>query len=72
MNEQTKKAEKIEQEVKPAELSEQELDKVAGGGGGIGTVGAVAGQSSVGGTKTVAKSGTPVAPVAVAPPGMGI
>jgi hypothetical protein len=31
MNEQTKKIEQPEQEVKPAELSEQELDKVAGG-----------------------------------------
>ena len=36
MSEETKKVEKTEQEakqeVKPAELSEQELDKVAGGG----------------------------------------
>ena len=34
MSEETKKAGKTEQEVKPAELSEQDLDKVAGGGGG--------------------------------------
>jgi hypothetical protein len=35
MSEESKKveqAEKAQQEVKPAELSEQELDKVAGGG----------------------------------------
>ena len=36
MSEQTKKAEKIEQKVEPAELSEQELDKVAGGKGTVG------------------------------------
>ena len=32
MSEEAKKIEKMEQEVKPAELSEQELDNVAGGG----------------------------------------
>jgi hypothetical protein len=31
MSEESKKAEEIEQEVKPAELSEQDLDEVAGG-----------------------------------------
>jgi hypothetical protein len=30
-----KKAEQTKQEVKPAELSEQELDKVAGGGADV-------------------------------------
>ena len=32
-----KKAEQTEQEVKPAELSEKDLDKVAGGGGQVNT-----------------------------------
>ena len=32
MSEESKKIEKIGQEVKSAELSEQDLDKVAGGG----------------------------------------
>ena len=31
MSEESKKVEKIEQELKPTELSEQDLDKVAGG-----------------------------------------
>ena len=39
MSEETKKVEKIEQEakqeVKPAELSEQELEQVAGGAGTV-------------------------------------
>ena len=34
MSEETKKIEKIEQEAKESELSEKDLDKVAGGGGG--------------------------------------
>ena len=33
MSEETKKVEKSEQEVKPAELSEQDLEQVAGGTG---------------------------------------
>jgi hypothetical protein len=32
MSEENKKAEKIEPEVKPVELSEQDLEQVAGGG----------------------------------------
>ena len=32
MSEETKKAEQIEQEAKSAELSEQDLEQVAGGG----------------------------------------
>jgi hypothetical protein len=37
MSEGTKKVEKIEQEVKPAELSEQDLEQVAGGAGAVAT-----------------------------------
>jgi hypothetical protein len=33
MNEEIRRVKNIEQEVKPAELSEQELDQVAGGKG---------------------------------------
>jgi len=36
MSEDTKKVEKIEQEANAAELSEQDLDKVAGGSGSTG------------------------------------
>ena len=38
MSEETKKVEQIEQEAKEPELSEQDLDKVAGGGGASGPV----------------------------------
>ena len=34
MSQDTKRAEQIEQEAKASELSEQDLDNVAGGGGG--------------------------------------
>jgi bacteriocin-like protein len=34
MSEETRKVEEIEQEAKESELSEKELDNVAGGGGG--------------------------------------
>jgi hypothetical protein len=39
MSEETKKAEQIEQEAKSTELSEQDLDNVAGGGANDGIVG---------------------------------
>jgi hypothetical protein len=64
MRKESKKIETDDRQVKPAELSEQELDKVAGGGGAAVAeppvkqkAGAVAPVASVAGISPVAKKG---------------